>query len=120
MLRANGELEPVPEVGKDKTLSDTQKRSDATQSIQAVAPILSNPQNPLNMTALAKHVLKDFGWSEKDIEAVTTPDQLQQQQRQTNAAGGEGAPSGPGGGNNLSTGGVVGTAGAAGPAAPPQ
>jgi hypothetical protein len=72
------------------------------------------------MGALAKHLLDDFGWSEKDIEAVLTTPQVQQQQMQTNANGGEPSPSGPGGGDNVSTGGVVGAPGAAGPTGPPQ
>jgi hypothetical protein len=53
MVRAQGRLEPIPQVGQDKQTSDTQKRSDASQLAQSLAPIMANPQNPIDMSVLA-------------------------------------------------------------------
>ncbi|HET9676110.1 MAG TPA: hypothetical protein VFP21_01235, partial [Solirubrobacterales bacterium] len=121
MLSAQGRLEPVPQVGQDKTLSETQKRSDAVQVPQALAPILSSPgAGGLNVKALADWVMKEMGVSQEDRGKImqTPPVQAAQQMADAMPAGASG-PSGPGGAN-LPTGGVVGAPGASGPSGPPQ
>lgn len=113
MLRAQGRLEPIPQVGQDETLSDTQKKSDATQALQAIAPILASPMNPINMKALADWMLQQMGMPPEDRDKVmATPPAQQQAIAQAAQAAPPGA-SGPGG-ENLPTGGVVGAPGAAG------
>jgi len=119
MVKATGRLDPIPQVGQDKTLSDTQKRSDVTQALQAVAPILASPQNPLNMKALADWALKGMGMPEEDRTKVLQTPPVQQMAAVTDATGGQPVASGPGGGDNRSMGGVVGFPGAAGGSGPP-
>jgi hypothetical protein len=121
MLFASGRLEPIPQVGQDKTLSETQKKSDAVQVPQALAPILSSPgAGGLNVKALADWVMKEMGVSQEDRTKIgaTPPIQAAQQMADAAPAGASG-PSGPGG-ENLPTGGVVGAPGASGPSGPPQ
>jgi hypothetical protein len=56
-----GKTLPLPQVGTDKTASDIQKRSDAVQMIQAIAPILAAPVPVIDPHALVGYVLKQFG-----------------------------------------------------------
>ncbi len=56
-----GRALPLPQVGQDKTASDIQKRSDAVQMIQAIAPVLASPVPVIDPHALVAYMLKQFG-----------------------------------------------------------
>jgi hypothetical protein len=113
MVRAQGRLEPIPQVGQDKQTSDTQKRSDASQLAQALAPIMANPQNPIDMSVLTSYIAQQYDAPESVQKALVKTPQPQQIAQMTAAQGGPPSASGPSG-DNLSTGGVTGTPGAAG------
>jgi hypothetical protein len=119
MVRASGRVEPIPQVGQDKVASDTQKRSDAAQAMQAIAPILASPQNPVNMAALVDWALQQYGVPEEVRKRIEQTPQPQQMKAITDALP-QGVTSGPSGpsGDNLPTGGVVGAPGAAGGVGP--
>jgi hypothetical protein len=118
MLAAKGRLEPIPLTGQDKTTMEQQDKSDATQALQSIAPILASPQNPLDMAALADWALKKMGMPEQDRKKVIKTPPPQQLAQVTDAMGGPPSDSGPSG-EPLPSGGVVGAPGAAGPAGPP-
>lgn len=111
MIRANGDLEPIPDVGTDRQTREAQQRQDAVQWVQALAPILGNPQNPINMTELTRLLSQKFDISSEEIQKLLTPDPKQEAQRNAEIQGAGGAPSGPGGGDNQSQGGVAGQPG---------
>jgi hypothetical protein len=113
MVRAQGRLEPIPQVGQDKQTSDTQKRSDASQLAQSLAPIMANPQNPIDMSVLASYLAQLYDVPEAVQKALVKTPQPQQIAQMTAAQGGPPSASGPSG-DNLPTGGVTGTPGAAG------
>jgi hypothetical protein len=114
MVRAQGRLEPIPQVGQDKQTSDTQKRSDASQLAQALAPIMANPYNPIDMSVLTSYLASLYDVPEAVQKALIKTPPPQQQGIQNEANGQNGAPSSGPSGDNLPTGGVTGTPGAAG------
>ncbi len=100
-----GRVLPIPEVGQDKQLNDVQKRSDATQAIQAIAPLLASPQPVVNPHELTDWILKQFGVSKYDrAKILDTSQQPQMPNVQPSSDGGSNAP----------TGAVVGAPGSAG------
>ncbi len=126
MVKAKGRLEPLPQVGQDKMLSDIQKRSDATQAMQALAPLLSIPSvgMTVDFVALASWMLEQFGVDKMTRQKILSanPQQIQamvaqQALENTSNATPPGEESGPSG-ENAPTGDVVGAAGAAGPIGP--
>ena len=121
MVRAQGRLEPTPMVGQDEQLDETQKRSDATQFLQAVAPMIASPNNPLNMPALVDWMAQQFGISPQVRKAIVATPPAQQMQALQEAMPQGATPSGPSGpsGDNPPSGGVVGAPGAAGGSGPP-
>lgn len=118
MLRSSGALAPLPQVGQDKSLSETQKRSDAAQFATAAAPIFASAHNPVNMAAFFDWMAKQFSISEEDRKKMGDTPPTQVAAAMAEANGGAPAPSGPGG-DNLPAGGVVGAPGAAGGSGPP-
>jgi len=119
MVKASGRLDPIPEVGQDEQAMTTQKRSDASQAAQAIAPILGSPQNPIDMTAFADWMLQQFGVPERTRKQIIKTPPVQQLAA-LNAATSGGSSSGPSGpsGDNAPTGAPVGAAGAAGGVGP--
>lgn len=113
-LHARGRIEPMPEIGADRALNDVQKRSDATQVVQALAPFLAVPQPLVNMKALVAYVLEQFGVPKTDRDQILDAQQAAIQMPPPSDSG----PSGPGG-ENLPTGAVTGAPGAAGNGAIP-
>jgi len=119
MVKARGRLEPIPQVGQDKLLSSIQKRSDATQALQALAPLLGIPAVSylVNFPELAGWVLEQFGVDKMSRQRI-----LQQNPQQIEAIAAQAAldagpqESGPSGesGENAPTGDVVGAPGVAG------
>lgn len=111
-IQAKGLLEPIPQVGKDKQLNEVQKRSDATQLVQALAPFLALPIPVVNLREVIGHVLESFGVDKFTRERMLTPPQQPQmpQQQMPQLPPGDSGPSG----ENAPTGNVVGTPGAAG------
>ncbi|MGH7339467.1 MAG: portal protein, partial [Candidatus Rokuibacteriota bacterium] len=81
MLRPLGRLEPLPSVGQDKMLSDIQKRSDAAQALQALAPLLAIPSVAMlvNFPQLASWVLEQYGVPKMQRQQIlkVPPEQLQ-------------------------------------------
>lgn len=137
MVKAKGRLEPIPQIGQDKAVNDVQRRSDATQVTQALAPFVAAP-GVINIQALAGYVLEQFGVEKVDREQILAvppgaglpPELLQALQENPEVlqavigalgmgGGAEGngtRPSGGGGegGENAPTGAVVGAPGVAG------
>lgn len=119
MVKAQGRLDPIPEVGQDEQAMITQQRSDASQAAQAIAPILASPMNPIDMAALADWMLEKYGVPERTRKQIVKTPPAQQAAIQNEAAGqnGSSGPSGPSG-QNAPTGAPVGAAGAAGGVGP--
>jgi len=115
MAKPQGKLDPVPQVGQDKTLSETQHKSDITQTLQAIAPIISLPgAGGVDVKALTDWALKGMGVSKEDrVKILTTPPVQAAQQAAEAIPAGASGPSGPSG-DAFPTGGVVGAPGAAG------
>lgn len=114
-VKTKGRVLPMPKVGNDKQVSDLQKRSDAVQTIQAVAPLLASPTPIVNMQALAEWVLKQMGMDKHDRAKV-----MDTSQAQVLPPAGPAPPPGGGGGiaGLLSAAGVVGAPGVSGPSGP--
>lgn len=127
-LRSHGRLEPIPEIGADKQVNDVQKRSDATQVVQALAPFMAGQQPVVNVKRLVGYVLEQFGVNRTDRDQILDTSQqeqqqaaqmqamMQAQQQQQQGPGNGSGPSGPSGpsGDNRPTGALGGTPGAAG------
>lgn len=117
-LAAKGKLEPLPIIGQDKELSKIQRRSDATQAVQALLPFLGLPTPVVNPKATAQWVLEQYDIPATDIQRMLDTSEQEQQlaMLQQAAAGQPPSSSGPSGpsGDSLPTGAVDGAPGAAG------
>lgn len=111
-LHTHGRLEPLPEIGADRAMNDVQKRSDAVQVVQALAPFLAVPTPLVNMRALISYVLEQFGVPKDQRDQIMDQAQAQAQMPPPPPPSGSG-PSGPSG-DNAPTGAVGGTPGANG------
>lgn len=101
-----GMVLPIPRVGIDKQTTDIQARSDAAQTMQAIAPILATP-GVVDPKELARYIFKKFGVDRHDRMKIVPPGPSPQTQPvQTQ----DGSPA---------AGGVVGAPGVAGPVGPP-
>jgi hypothetical protein len=98
-----GKVLPLPNVGADKTASDVQKRSDAVQVIQAIAPILAAPQPVIDPKALVEYILEQFGVDRHDRAKIM------------NVQAAQSIPVAPTSNGTPPAGGVVGAPGVAGP-----
>lgn len=104
-ITTNGAVMPIPQVGADEAASDVQKRSDAVQTIQAIAPILAAPVPVIDPKALVEWTLKQFGVNMHDRAKILNTQNAQNVPVQPNA-------------NNVAPqGGVTGAPGVAGPTA---
>jgi hypothetical protein len=133
-LAARGRLEVIPQVGQDDELNRVQKRSDATQVVQALGPFLAMQPPAVNLEATVAYVLEQFdvpadvrakiGDNSREQMLMQLMQVVQQQQAQLQAqqqptmgpaANGNGSsgPSGPSG-DNAPTGAVGGSPGYAG------
>lgn len=118
-LATKGRLEPIPHVGQDEEKNKIQKRSDATQAVNAIAPFLQMVPTPVSVKATLAWVLGQYDVPADEITAILDNKieeqmaQLQQQLAQQQAAQSPSGPSGPGG-DNLPTGGASGAPGVAG------
>jgi hypothetical protein len=110
-LKAKGRLEPIPKVGQDEEQSKLQRRSDATQYVNALTPFLGMVPCPVNVKSVIGYVSEqyDIPSDVRDQILNNTPEiqaaaaeQAQQQAQQQPPQNGSG-PSGPGG-ENLPTG----------------
>lgn len=125
-FKANGRLEPIPDVGQDEDLNKVQRRSDATQLVQAMGPMLAMQPPAVNVKKLTEMVAKAFDLSQEDAAALA--DNTAELQRFADAMAAQQAaktppqtsgPSGPSG-ESTPTGQVGGFPGAAGTAGPGQ
>jgi hypothetical protein len=92
-------------VGTDKTASDIQKRSDAVQMIQAIAPVLAAPVPVIDPHALVSYMLKQFGVDAHSRAAILDTSKAQP------------VPQPPTQDGSAPAGGVTGAPGVAGPTA---
>jgi len=70
-FKANGRLEPIPDVGQDEDLNKVQRRSDATQLMQAFGPLLAMQPPPINVKFLAEKVAEAFDLPKEDAAKLT-------------------------------------------------
>lgn len=105
-IQTAGMVLPIPRVGTDKQVNDVQKRSDAVQMTQAIAPVLASPVPVIDPKALTDYLMKQFGVDRHERAKIL------------NTQNAQAIPQGPTSNGTAPTGAVVGAPGAAGPAAP--
>jgi hypothetical protein len=103
-LKAKGRLEPIPRVGQDEEQSKLQRRSDATQYINALTPFLGMVPCPVNVKAVIQYVSEQYEVPKDVVTQIlnnasevqaAAAQQMMEQSQPPNGSG----PSGPGGDN---------------------